>query len=256
MPDASSLFRLDGRRALVTGAARGIGMEIARLLAELGAKVALADRLPLDAAREAIGAAVVSTHSLDLRDTASCEATIKAACESLGGLDLLVNNAGIIDHRPAHEIDDDTWSRIIDTNLTGTFRICRAAHGALMAAGGAGHHPAVVNLSSGVSKYATPNNAHYSVSKAGINHLTRLLALEWAGAGVRVNAVAPTVVATDMSAGFRANQANVAVKMEQTPLGRFATTTEIAAAVAFLLAPAAAMITGQVLFVDGGCSIK
>jgi len=256
MPDAAALFRLDGRRALVTGAARGIGLEIARLLAELGARVSLADRLPLAAARESIGAAVASTHSLDLRDTASCEAALAAACESLGGLDLLVNNAGIIDHRPAHEIDDDTWSRIIDTNLTGTFRICRAAHAALAAAGAAGRGPAVVNLSSGVSKYATPNNAHYSVSKAGINHLTRLLALEWAGAGVRVNAVAPTVVPTDMSAGFRANQANVAVKLAQTPLGRFATTTEIAAAAAFLLAPAAAMITGQVLFVDGGCSIK
>jgi NAD(P)-dependent dehydrogenase (short-subunit alcohol dehydrogenase family) len=256
MPEATALFRLDGQRALVTGAARGIGLEIARLLGELGARVALADRLPLEAARASVGAAAVSTHDIDLRDTASCEAAVGAAGAALGGLDLLVNNAGIIDHRPAHEIDDDTWSRIIDTNLTGTFRICRAAHGALAAAGTAGRGPAVVNLSSGVSKYATPNNAHYSVSKAGINHLTRLLALEWAGAGVRVNAVAPTVVPTDMSAGFRADPASVAVKLAQTPLGRFASATEIAAAVAFLLAPAAAMITGQVLFVDGGCSIK
>ena len=256
MPHAAALFRLDGRRALVTGAARGIGLEIARLLLELGARVSIADKLPLAGAQQALGGRATSCHSLDLRDTASCEAAVDAAGAALGGLDILVNNAGIIDHRPAHLIDDDLWSRIVDTNLGGTFRVCRAAFGAIEAAARAGAAPAVVNLSSGVSKYATPNNAHYSVSKAGINHLTRVLALEWAAHGIRVNAVAPTVVPTDMSAGFRADQANVAVKMEQTPLGRFATTTEVAAAVAFLLAPAAAMITGQVLFVDGGCSIK
>ena len=246
MPGAESAFRLDGRVALITGAARGIGAEIARVMSALGARVALADVLPDGAWEAGPGAAV--RMSLDVVSTASCERAVAEAARRLGGLDILVNNAGVNARQTAEATDDDTWSRLIDTNLTGAFRMARASFPHL-AKSGAG---AIVNVASTGSIVAIRNNVPYCVSKAGLAHLTRVLALDWADRGVRVNAVAPTIVPTDMTAEIRADADYISAKMATIPMGCLPSTTDVANAVAFLASAAAGMITGQVLAIDGG----
>jgi NAD(P)-dependent dehydrogenase (short-subunit alcohol dehydrogenase family) len=245
MPEPISAFRLDGRAALVTGAARGIGAEIARVLAGLGAAVARADVLP-DSAWES--GPPGPRLALDVGDTAACEGAADRAAAALGGLDLLVNNAGVNAYADAEATDDATWERVIDVNLTGAFRMSRAAYRHLSKRTPA----AVVNIVSTLATKAIKRNVPYGVSKAGLVHLTRVLALEWADRGIRVNAVAPTIVPTEMTADIRANEPYVAERMAGIPLGRFASTTDIANAVAFLASTAAGMVTGHVLAVDGG----
>ncbi|MDX2221290.1 MAG: SDR family NAD(P)-dependent oxidoreductase [Rhodospirillaceae bacterium] len=252
MAGLESIYRVDGRVALVTGAARGIGAEIARVLAGLGARVALADRLPLDQwepdaaalAREARHAAL----SLDVTRADQCDAAVHDTVRRLGGLDILVNNAGINSRQPAEATDDATLARTLDVNLAGAFRMARAAFPALAKS----PHAAIVNLASTGAFIAITNNIPYGVSKAGLAHMTKMLALEWAGRGIRVNAVAPTIIATDMTAAVRADPAYMAAKMKTIPLGKLPATTDVANAVAFLASSAAGMITGQVLAVDGG----
>lgn len=245
MSDVSSAFRLDGRAALVTGAARGIGAEIARVLAGLGAKVASADVLPEPKWEStAPGPRLV----LDVTNTAACESVVDQAAAALGGLDLLVNNAGINAYDAAEATDDATWDKVIDVNLTGAFRVARAAYRHLSKRTPA----AIVNVASTISFIAVKRNVPYGVSKAGLAHMTRILALEWADRGIRVNAVAPTIVPTDMTAGIRADADYMKMRLAGIPMGRLPSTTDVANAVAFLASGAAGMITGQVLAIDGG----
>ncbi|MDQ7905736.1 SDR family NAD(P)-dependent oxidoreductase [Phytohabitans sp. ZYX-F-186] len=231
-------FRLDGRVAVVTGAARGIGACVAATLAGRGATVASADLA---------GAA----HRVDVRDAASCAALVSDVVDRYGRLDLLVNNAGVVRRGPAATMSEVDFTEVLDVNLTGTFRMCQAAYPALRAAGGA-----VVNLGSTNGHIAVKGSAGYCVSKAGVLHLTRVLALEWAADRIRVNAVGPTIVPTDMTADVRGDQRYMAEKMATIPLGRMAEPADVAGAVAYLLSDAAAMVTGQTVFVDGGVTIQ
>jgi NAD(P)-dependent dehydrogenase (short-subunit alcohol dehydrogenase family) len=238
---------------LVTGAAGGMGRAIARRLASQGHALALAD-LTADGLAEAALALPdgrVTTHVLDVTDDAACSAVIADVVAQHGGLDGLVNNAGIMVRRDALHTDTATWQHVLDVNLTGAFRMARAAHDALAAAPAG----AIVSISSSHAVMAAKNSIAYSVSKAGISHLTRLLALEWADDGIRVNAVAPTVVATPMTVDVLADPAYVARKMAAIPLHRAVEADHVAGAVAYLLGPDAASTTGQILLLDGGESL-
>ncbi|MFS8204245.1 SDR family NAD(P)-dependent oxidoreductase [Streptomyces sp. CWNU-52B] len=244
--------RFDGRVALVTGAARGIGAAIATRLAELGATVAAADLLPEDQWQDSLPDGGPHTrHHLDITSVRSCRRAVDEVVAAHGKLDHLVNNAGIVSRGPAATISEEDFGRVIDVNLTGTFRMSQAAYPALRSAGGA----SVVNIGSTNGHIAVLNTLAYCVSKAGVMHMARVLALEWAPDGIRVNAVGPTIVPTAMTQDVRADGDYMAEKMASIPLGRMAGPRDVALTVAHLLSPAAAMTTGQTVFVDGGAVI-
>ncbi len=252
-----------GMVALVTGAGGAIGQAITARLVALGATVARAD-LELGAAPlPGLGGAPgpgptdpaqpdpsISDHSLDVRSDASCGAVVAAVRERHGGLDVLVNGAGIMVRADALATDTATWSAVLDVNLTGAYRMARAAHPALLAR----EHPAIVSVSSTHAFLAAKRSIAYSTSKAGLSHLTRLLALEWAP-HIRVNAVAPTVVPSAMTADVLADPEYRARKFGAIPLGYPVPAADVAAAVAFLAGPDVRSVTGQVLVLDGGESL-
>jgi len=238
--------KLEGMTALVTGATGGMGSAIvARLLAD-GASVVRAD-LSLDAAT---GDRTLDV-PLDVRSDESAAAAVAAAVDHFGGLDLLVNNAGIMARRNALETDTALFQSILDVNLTGAFRMARAAYAALAASDSG----AIVSVSSTHAFLAARNSIGYSTSKAALSHLTRLLALEWATDGIRVNAVAPTVVPSAMTADVLADPAYVERKMAAIPLGKPIPAEHVAAAISYLASADAGSTTGQVLVLDGGESL-
>jgi NAD(P)-dependent dehydrogenase (short-subunit alcohol dehydrogenase family) len=252
MPEgALARFLVTGQCAVVTGGGDGIGRATALLLAAAGARVALLDR---DGERAAAVVAEIAaaggeatSHVADVSDEAALEAAFAAAVEAHGRLDLLVNNAGIAVRQPATELSLADWNRVISVNLTGMFLAARLA--ARRFGGGGG---AIVNTASimGLSGGLYPNVA-YQTSKGGVVNMTRALALEWAPR-IRVNAVAPTFVRTKLITGLMQNPETMAAIEAATPLGRIAEPDEIASAILFLASPAAAMISGVILPVDGG----
>lgn len=239
-----------GKVALVTGAGRGIGAQVSRELLEAGYVVVRTDLLD-----ESIWEPIAGTHAIDqslnVTSEADCEAAVAQTVNRFGGLSLLVNCAGITHRaRPeAHSLAD--WERVLTTNLTGSFLMCKAAFPALKQA----HEAAIVNVSSTNAVMAVRNSVAYGVSKAGVIQLTRSLALEWAEHGIRVNAVGPTIVPTEMTADIRVNPDYMKDKLATIPLGRMATPHEIAAVIVFLASSAAGMITGQTIVIDGGATI-
>jgi NAD(P)-dependent dehydrogenase (short-subunit alcohol dehydrogenase family) len=233
-----NLFELTGKTALVTGAARGIGKATAELLAAAGAKVARIDIEP--------GEGIIVA---DVSDEAAVERAIGAAVQALGGLDVLVNNAGIAVRKNAFDITSEDWDRVLGVNLRGLFVCSRIAARAMKERGGG----AIVNLASimGFSGGLFPNPA-YQASKGAVVNLTRALALELAPHAIRVNAVAPTFVRTDLTAPIFRNPDLLKVVMGHTPLGVLPEVNDIAAAILFLASPAARCITGITLPVDSG----
>lgn len=241
-----------GRKALVTGGASGIGETTAKLLAELGAEVVLADLNAdaLPAAQARTGAEAVT--SGDVASAEDVERMVAEAAAALGGLDLVFNSAGIGDDLvPVHEQDPARWRRVFDVNMWGTYLVCRAA-GRIMVPARRG---AIVNVSSIVGLDAFPGRSAYGVAKAGIGHLTKTLACEWGEAGVRVNAIAPAYTRTPMVQSLLDRAIFNPTQIEKrTPLNRMAMPEEMAQAAAFLLSDWASYITGVVLPVDGGWS--
>lgn len=243
---------LQGKVALITGGAAGIGLAIAKSYLQNGAQVVLLDRAEqvvqiacqLDQQR-ALGIV------MDVTDKASVEQAVAQANAHFGRLDVLVNSAGIVALYPAQELPEDAWDNTMAVNLKGVFLTSQAV----------GHHfirqgsGCIINLASQAGVVALPNHLAYCASKAGVIGLTQVLALEWGPHNVRVNAISPTVVLTEL--GRKAWSGEVAEQMKQKiPLRRFAEPQDIAASALFLASDAASMITGSNLVVDGGYTIQ
>ena len=250
---AAPNFRLDGQVALVTGAASGIGRGIAVGLADVGADVACLD-LPGPGLGEVVGEIEQRQRRAlgipgDVTDAAGLAAAVQQAEAELGPLTLAVNSAGIANAAPAEEMDLAQWQRVVDVNLTGVFLSCQAEARVMLGRG----RGAIVNLASMSGSIVNRGllQAHYNASKAAVAHLTRSLAMEWAGRGVRVNAISPGYTATPMN-----RRPEVADQVRQfeadTPLGRMATVDELVGPAVFLLSDAASFCTGVDLLVDGG----
>lgn len=248
-------FRLDGRIAVVTGAARGIGFAIAEALAEAGARVVLTD-MSADALDEAVATLSAKGHpveaeTLDVTDGAAIRRVHERVIARHGRVDVLVNNAGIaISNHPAETMSDAVWDKVIDVNLNGVFRCCRA-FGAGMLERGSG---TIVNVGSmsGFIVNRPQEQANYNASKAAVHHLTRSLAAEWGPRGVRVNAVAPTYIETGMNAYVHQDEAMYRHWIGGTPLGRMGRPEEVAAVALFLAGDASSLMTGSIVLADGG----
>jgi NAD(P)-dependent dehydrogenase (short-subunit alcohol dehydrogenase family) len=244
---------LDGKVAWVTGAGRGTGRAVAEGLAASGARVILHARTAAEVhdVADKLTAAGAEAEAVvgSVTDRASIDAVIDLAHRRWGQLDVLVNNAGISPvMRRSEDLSDEEWASVIDTNLTGLFQCTRAA-GRVMIAQGRG---SVVNISSVHGSVGYPRLAAYSASKGGVEVLTKTLALEWAPHGVRVNAVAPGYLKTQMTAGLRASDRHADAIESRIPMGRFGLPSEVVDAVMFLCSEAASYVTGSILRVDGG----
>ncbi len=248
-------FRLDRRAAVVTGGANGIGRATVRALAAAGAQVAVVDLDGQAAAAvasevEAAGGSALALCA-DVSDEAAIEALFAEVLQRLGPVDVLVNNAGAALRKPAVDLPLAEWDKVVAVNMTGVFLCARAAARHMIAAGKGG---AIVSTGSimSLSGGGLYPNISYQTTKGAIVNMTRALAIEWAPHGIRVNAVAPTYVRTRFIAPLLADPALVARIEAMTPLRRLAEPEEVAAAILFLASPAASMITGHTLPVDGG----
>jgi NAD(P)-dependent dehydrogenase (short-subunit alcohol dehydrogenase family) len=243
-------FRLDGKVAAITGGASGIGLATAAALREAGATVWLLDRDEAAAQREA---SRLGGHALamNVAEEAEVDAGFAHIATASGRLDILVNNAGTAIRRPSVELSRADWQTVVDVNMTGAFLCARAAARHMLAFGNGG---AIVNTASimGLSGGGLYPNISYQTTKGAIVNMTRALAVEWAKQGIRVNAVAPTWVRTGFIAPLL-GQPDVVAEMERvTPMGRLADPEDVATAILFLASPAAGMVTGHTLAVDGG----
>ena len=244
----------DGRVAVVTGGAKGIGWATVEALVADGARPVLLDRdeAALAAASKQLAERGVDHHAamLDVTDEGAVERAMAVVVARYGRLDILVNNAGIALRKPTLELSLADWEQVVDVNLNAVF-LCSRAAGRTMVAAGRG---AIVNVASmmGLSGGGLYPNLSYHSSKGGVVNLTRALAVEWAGQGVRVNAVAPTWVRTELTQGLFKDPALMARVMGVTPLQRVAEPADVAHAIVFLASDKAAMITGHTLPVDGG----
>ncbi|MFN4059745.1 MAG: GolD/DthD family dehydrogenase [Paracoccus hibiscisoli] len=245
-------FSLAGRTAVVTGAGSGIGAAIARAFAAQGARVALLDRDLAAATAEAADLDGAQAVACDVTDAGSIDRAVATVTQAFGGIDILVNSAGIVDLAPAEDLSGDAWTRTIAVNLTGSFLMAQAVGRAMIARGAGGR---IINLASQAGSVAIEGHVAYCASKFGIIGVTKTLALEWGGHGITVNSISPTVVMTDLGRKAWAGPKGDAMKA-LIPAGRFAEPEEVAAAAVFLASGAAAMINGADLLVDGGYTVR
>ncbi len=245
-------FTLEGQIALITGASRGIGHDVALAMAHAGAKMVVGARdekalaeLVKRIEREGGEALAVP---LDMGDLAQINEAVNRTVTHFGRLDILVNNAGVGTNHDAVQVTEEDWDSLMDVNLKGLFFMCQAA-GKRMIAQGYGR---IINMSSQAGQVGILRHAVYCASKGGVDQLTRVLALEWAKDGVRVNAVAPTFIRTPGTAERLDTPAFAADVLSRLPVGYVGNTMDVAGAVIYLASPAADLINGAILLVDGG----
>ncbi|PZU63188.1 MULTISPECIES: 2-dehydro-3-deoxy-D-gluconate 5-dehydrogenase KduD [Sphingobium] len=246
----SNIFDLGGKVAIVTGANTGIGQAIALSLAAAGADIAAVGRTPAEETVEKVRALGRKAEivSADLSSIEPVQRVVDETVAKLGGLDILINNAGIIRRADSVDFTEEDWDAVIDTNLKSTFFLAQAA-GRHMLAQGSGK---IVNIASLLSFQGGIRVPSYTASKSGVAGLTKLLANEWAAKGVNVNAIAPGYIATNNTAALQADETRNRQIQERIPAGRWGDPSDIGGAAVFLASPAANYIHGHVLAVDGG----
>jgi NAD(P)-dependent dehydrogenase (short-subunit alcohol dehydrogenase family) len=250
--DSSELFRLKGKIALVTGSAQGLGKEIASSLAQNGCFLVLADiAYPEETAKqiEEIGSRSISVKA-DISDEAEVKDMVEKAISEYKKVDILVNNAGIsqLSYTATEDLPIEEWDKIIAVNLRGTFLCCKHVGKQMIRSGGG----SIINISTTAGITGVPRAPAYCASKAGIILLTKSLALEWVRYNIRVNAIAPHYLETELTKGLRASEKVYDGLVKQIPMRRFAKPGEVVGTVLFLSSPASSYITGTVIVVDGG----
>ena len=252
MKDLASLFDVRGRVALVTGASSGLGDNFARRLASAGATVIAAARRVdrLEALVKAIGAAGGRAHALamDVSDPHSAEDGFRTLVAQHGAPDIVVNNAGIAQTKPAIELTEDDWRHVMATNLDGVWRVATHAAQAMVAAKKPG---SIVNIASVLGLRQGTNLLAYTTAKAGVVQLTKTLALEWARHRIRVNAIAPGYVETEINRGFFATEAGQSM-VKRVPMRRIGEAGDLDGTLLLLASDAGSYMTGSVVVVDGG----
>ena len=248
-------FDITGKRALVVGMG-GLGAAIAHGLAENGARVAVAD---VDLGRAEAIAAELSRHGeamatvVDVVDEASAQRMTREVLARFSGIDILVNAAGVTVRKPAEELTVEDWQRVMDVNSRGVFVCCKVVGKEMIAAGGG----KIVNVSSVKGRYpSTFAQAEYTASKGAVDGLTRALAAQWAKYHVYVNAIAPTVIETELTRPLLADEAVARSLRESIPMGRWGRPADVIGPALFLASPASDYVTGQILYVDGGLTAR
>ena len=255
--DYEDLFSLKGKRALVTGGAQGLGLSIAEAFCAAGAVVTLADinADSVEAAAAELRQEGAQAYAVvcDVSSEEQVAAAVASAAEQMGGLDIMVANAGVSTRAPAEEMTLDQWNRVIDIDLKGVF-LCDREAGRYMLTHGGG---SIINMSSIIGIVGnTTGNSNYAAAKGGVSSMTKVMAVEWAQRGIRVNAIAPAQTATKLIEGLmRDNPATRTYFEQHIPMGRLGKPCEIASAAVFLAADASSFVTGQAIAVDGGVTI-
>ncbi len=249
------LFDLSGKIAMVTGATRGLGEVAAKALAQAGADVAVCGRSEADLGRVAAEITELGRRArgfaLDVLSREAVEKGVADILDHFGRVDILVNNAGVNYRTPVLDFPEEQWDRIIDTNLKGYYRVVQAVVPQMLELG----YGKIINVSSILGSVALPNQLAYCASKGGVEQMTKVMALEWAKQGVRVNAIAPTYFETELVAQLRNDPERVAFINERTPMGRWGQPEELEGLVVFLAASGSDFITGQSILIDGGWTI-
>lgn len=247
-------YDLKGKVAVITGGGRGIGLEIGRALGEAGARVVLAEidenTCEQGCAELAAAGYDATAMAVDVTDTSAVDAVADGVMSKFGRVDILVNSAGVSRLTTALEMTDEEWRWMMDINANAVFW-CSRAFGKHMVAAGSG---SIINMGSmsGLIINRPQFAAHYMASKAAVHHITKALAVEWAENGVRVNAIAPGYIATEMTLGLKKMPDIYATNIDMTPMKRFGEPHEIASTALFLACPASSYLTGSIISVDGG----
>jgi len=249
------IFDLKGKVAMVTGSTRGLGENSAMALAKAGADVAVCGRKTADLKRVSDAIKELGRDSrgfvLDVTSKKSVQNGVKEILERFEKIDILVNNAGLNHRETVIDYPEEAWDLVINTNLKGYFLVAQAVAPHMLKQG----YGKVINMSSILGKIALPNQLAYASAKGGVEQMTRIMALEWAKGGIRVNAIGPTYFETEMVKPIRDDPERFNFINTRTPMGRWGYLPEMEGLVIFLAAPASDFITGQVIYIDGGWTI-